>query len=173
MVRSIAHSQLWFLRLLEEHPDPRSLHHPFSEDQLASRTDPSKSIKSPWRIQQPVPTFVSLRLPAWSRQSNDPVSLLRHPSVEGIFVDICAQAVKDCCSQHEDGRAPAQAIPPVELMIALQHAAINELDRIENQGADLQDHWGDRTKERPFKLIQGANQINCMCYSKEQEQGNT
>lgn len=53
-------------------------------------------------------------------------------SVVGIIVHICAQAVQDRRPQHEDGRAPAQTISPVELMVTLQQDAVDEFDGIKD-----------------------------------------
>lgn len=66
---------------------------------------------------------------------------LKKDSVHCVLVHVRPQAEEDPSTQHEDGGSPAEPIAPVKLVIGLKNCSINELDRVEDESAGLQNHW--------------------------------
>lgn len=62
------------------------------------------------------------------------------PSVHSILVKVRPQAEQDPSAQHEDGGPPAKPVAPVELVVGLQNRPVDELDRVQDQSAGLQNH---------------------------------
>lgn len=69
-------------------------------------------------------------------------------SVEGVLIQVCAEAEQYPTPQHEDGSAPTQAVTPVKLMVGLKDFPINELDGVEDQCTSLQDHCNQAKKKK-------------------------
>lgn len=72
---------------------------------------------------------------------------LSKDSVHCVFVYVRPQAEEDPSTQHEDGGSPAESIAPVKLVIGLKNCSINELDRVEDQSAGLQNHWYHKKRQ--------------------------
>ena len=68
--------------------------------------------------------------------------------VHCILVYVRPQAEEDPSAQHEDGGPPAEPVAPVKLMVRLENRPVDELDRVEDESAGLQNHWNTPPQNR-------------------------